>query len=180
MFKIKKVPYLILISIFTISFYNCGIVKPKSTGKISKYVEDFFLGDGKMQYFVQPLDYSSTLGEDATLDATFRRADKKNDSVTVNFSVLLKTNSNINTVLINSIDGEYTTSSVSTFYMNKEESLILHRASIKLPYNAYQQHLLKENHTITVTSEDDTATITPTNKSNQKLESIIAILSDLL
>ena len=77
MLKLNKLPLLIFITFITFSTYNCGGIKPASTGKISKYVEDFFLGDGKMQYFVKPLDYISTTEDEATLDATFRRSDKK-------------------------------------------------------------------------------------------------------
>ncbi|WP_407556888.1 hypothetical protein [Winogradskyella sp. 4-2091] len=180
MLKLNKLPIVIFITFIALSTYSCGGIKPAATGKISKYVEDFFLGDGKMQYFVKPIDYISTTEDKATLDATFRRADKKNDSVTVNFSVLLNKNNTVNKVVINNGETEYITESVKTFYTQKEDEKISHRLSIKTTYADYQNFLLNQIHFITVTTEDESATISLTEKSKQKLENIVAILSDLL
>lgn len=180
MLKINKLPFLLIIAVITLSTLNCGGIKPANTSKAAKYVEDFFLGDGKMQYFVKALDYTNTNNEDASLDATFRRQDQKNDSVTVNFSVLLKSNNYINKVIITTTESQFSTEEVTTFFTEKDEDKIKHRASIKMPYSDYFKHLLRQNHTIEVTSEDDSMTIIPTKKSNQKFEPIMALLDDLL
>lgn len=180
MIKTNKLPKLFLIALISLNVYNCVGVKPATSGKASKYVEDFFLGDGKMQYFVKSLDYISTTEDEASLDATFRRADKKNDSVTVNFSVLLKSNADINTATIESSKNEYTTEAIKTFFIEKDKEKIKHRVSIKMSFADYQKHLLNPEHTIEVTSEDDSSIITPTKKSNQKLEPIKALLENLL
>jgi hypothetical protein len=180
MLKLNKLPLLIFITFITFSTYNCGGIKPASTGKISKYVEDFFLGDGKMQYFVKPLDYISTTEDEATLDATFRRSDKKNDSVTVNFSVLLKNNNTVNKVVIKNGESEYIPETVKTFFTQKEDGKIMHRLSIKTSYADYNTYLLNQTHSIKVSTEDESATISLTKKSKQNMEKIILILDDLL
>ncbi|WP_340154293.1 hypothetical protein [uncultured Winogradskyella sp.] len=180
MLKINKLPFLIFIAFITFSTYNCGGIKPAATGKISKYVEDFFLGDGKMQYFVKPLEYVSTTEDESALDATFRRADKKNDSVTVNFSVLLNKNNTVNKVVIKNGESEYVSESIQTFFTQKEDEKILHRLSIKTTYADYKTYLLNQTHSITVSTKDESETISLTKKSKQNIEKIILILDDLL
>ena len=163
MIKTNKLSVLFLIALFSLNAYNCVGVKPASTGKISKYVEDFYLGDGKMQYFVKSLEYISQTEDDAALDATFRRASKKNDSVTVNFSVLLNKNNSVNKVVIKNGVSEYIPKPLQTFFTQKEDEKILHRLSIKMPYGDYKKHLLNQTNSITVLTEDESSTISLTN-----------------
>lgn len=180
MLKLNKLPLLIFITLIMFSTYNCGGIKPAATGKISKYVEDFFLGDGKMQYFVKPLEYASKAEDEAALDATFRRANKKNDSVTVNFSILLNKNNTVNKVVIKNDESEYVSETVQTFFTQKEDEKILHRLSIKTTYTDYKKYLLNQTHTIKVSTEDESATISLTKKGKQNIEKIILIFDDLL
>lgn len=180
MIKINKLSVLFLIALFSLSAYNCVGVKPASTGKVSKYVEDFYLGDGKMQYFVKALEYISQNEDDAALDATFRREDKKNDSVTVNFSVLLNKNNTVNKVVIKNGESEYIPKAVKTFFTEKEDEKIKHRLSIKTTYADYKKYLLNQTHSIKVLTEDESATISLTKKGKQNMEKIILILDDLL
>jgi hypothetical protein len=147
-------------------------VKTSTSGKISKYIEDFYLGDGNMQYFVKPLEYQDINEKETTLDATFRRIEKQTDSVTVNFNILLKTDHKVQNVTITNINNNYSASTVETFFIKKEDDLINHRLSIKVPYNFYYDNLLSNSHKIFVKSSSDSNTIEPSKKT-QKITPIL-------
>ncbi|MDG4717077.1 hypothetical protein [Winogradskyella marincola] len=170
----------IIYTIIIVLLYSCVGVKPRSTGKVSKYIEDFYLGDGNMQYFVKPIDYEDANYKITKLDATFRRIDKKTDSVTVNFNIYLKNDDKVSNIEIKEGLSTYETDKISTFFTKRDDDLINHRLSIKLPYEFYLKNLLNGTHSITITSEKDSNKISPSKRSKKKLPIIKEKIYNLL
>ena len=162
---IKHFKQLFIFSFLLITYIGCGSIKPTtSTGKIKKYIEEFYIGDGVMQYFIQPISYTDINQQKASLDATIRNIDQTKDSITINFTVALKTKLDINKVVLDNKQKTVTINRIKTLFREKGDELFTHRASIKIPYLVYTDILLSEKHTIDVYNPSEKTTIYPENK----------------
>lgn len=162
-----------MVTILVLCFSSCiGLKNGSSSGRISKYVEEFFVGDGVIQYFVKPLKYTGIDQKDATLDATLRNKDKTTDSLTVNFSLKMKTKDEIQKVVISNGQNTITINDVLLIYKEKTDDFYTHRASIKLPFAEYMEYLLTKDHTIEATNASEKTTIYPTSKSKKAITSL--------
>ena len=166
----------ILIILISVSFYSCiGVRSAGSSGKISKYVEEFFVGNNVFQYFVKPLPYEGTYQKQAFVDATLRNKDKNIDSLTVNFTVSLRSSDYIEKVTIKKSDAEVVNiTKVTSFFIepSKEEGFYDHRASIRLPYLQYEKYLLTPQHSLQISNNSEKVSIEPSKKAQKSIEII--------
>lgn len=173
MIKTKQFRKILLLVLIGFSLGCTGAKSAMSpTGKVSKYIEEFFVGEGVMQYFIQPLSYEGLNQKKITLDATLRNKDKKSDSLTVNFLVNLKSKDYVKNVNLSYLKSEdiYIIDKVKTFYFEPLDDVFYqHRVSIKVPYNVYADYLLDPNHNIIISNIKEEVVITPTSKAKKAI-----------
>ncbi|WP_046757710.1 hypothetical protein [Kordia jejudonensis] len=166
---------LIILALVAFSLQSCvGVRSGGSSGKISKYVEEFFVGDNVFQYFVKPLKYDTDNQVDAFVDATLRNKDKTTDSLTVNFTVSLKTLDEIEQLVIKNSTDVVKISTIKTFFREpaEEEGFYDHRGSIQLPYSQYVDFLLNENHSIEIKTASERISIRPSKKALKAMNAV--------
>ncbi len=82
--------FLILLTVLIVSTTSCLSLKIKGKkSKPSKYVEEFFIDQGIMQYFIKPMKFKGEK-EFFTVDFTFRDSISFDSYLTANYSVFTK------------------------------------------------------------------------------------------
>ncbi len=68
-------------------WYSCGLKVTGSGGKISKYAESYFKGEGKMLFYIKPIEYKTADGDKLTADFTYTKGDSTKKDVVINVSI---------------------------------------------------------------------------------------------
>lgn len=81
--KISRYIYIIVLIALC---WGCGIRTSGSGGKIKKYAESYYKGEGKILFFVKPLTFTDNK-EKLSADFTFNKGDTTKQFVVVNMNV---------------------------------------------------------------------------------------------
>ncbi|MCW5885602.1 MAG: hypothetical protein KIT33_11590 [Candidatus Kapabacteria bacterium] len=100
--------------------FSCGSMKPGSTSKAGKYYEDFYIGEGKNQYYIKPLEFKSH-NHELKVDFTIRDFEFKEKGASFNFSIYSdEMISRIDSLTIRTISGSHTISKIDRMFFEKK------------------------------------------------------------
>lgn len=68
--------------------YSCGGLKVTGNGgKITEYAESYFKGEGKMLFYIKPIEFNTADGEELSADYTYIKGDTVKKDVIINLSI---------------------------------------------------------------------------------------------
>jgi hypothetical protein len=129
LFSINKALSLFILIILVCS---CSGIKPGSKSKGGKYFEAFYIGEGKNQYFIKPLEFDSE-GFVLKIDFTIRDFEYAEIGGVANFSVFTDELINqIDSVRIFNDNSEFNISDINRMFFEKYKSGYQIRSSMTL------------------------------------------------
>lgn len=81
----KKSSFIILLVIASL-LYGCGLRTSGSGGRIKKYAESYYRGDGKTLFFIKPITFKGDKNK-LKADFTFNKGDSTKEYVIVNIDI---------------------------------------------------------------------------------------------
>lgn len=79
---------LLCLSMAACFWYSCGGLRVTGNGgKITEYAESYFKGEGKMLFYIKPIDFKTADGDKLTADYTYIKGDTVKKDVVINLSI---------------------------------------------------------------------------------------------
>lgn len=167
----------LLFTAILLSNLSCAGIKPGSKSKAGKYFETFYIGDGKNQYFIKPIEFEEE-NHSAKIDFTIRDFEYKEKGGTANFSVFSNSIiSKIDSVQINTESDTITIINLQRMFFEKYKSGYQIRNSFVISNSAIDVFFSSEKLQFIVFS-DNLKISFPSDKSNSKIRN--QIFSDLI
>ena len=157
-----------LIPLLFILITSCHSVKPTGGKYNPSDYESFFLGEGKTQYFIQPLIFK---GEDAKfeIDFTFRDENFENSIAVANFSISSQHSiTKIDSLIFNTSDLKIIASDINKIYHQKEGKKQNLRSTSNISGNQLSQIFESKNLQISVYGNNQELKFNPSKKINKK------------
>lgn len=171
--NLQNIRFFFLLScIFCLS--SCFGTKSGATKSAVTYYETFFVGEGKIQYYIKPLAFKSEekKSENLEVDFTFQYKDELKDSVVVNFSLISESiYKTLDSVVIENDKGVAVLHSVSLMF-NRPKGDIISRFTAKCSQQELADIVNSKNVMIVVTNNGVKKVFTPAKKTVKILKSL--------
>lgn len=144
-----KIKNLNILGICLLLFAACGI-KAGGGGRISKYAQSYFKGEGKILYYVKPVGFTHNK-ENLDADFTFNKGDTSIKDVLINLSIYGNPPfTKADSVRIGFGNNSHTDATVKLIYNENMRRKKFSRQSIDLPAQYFESLLKAEPITITL------------------------------
>jgi hypothetical protein len=160
---------LLLFFIILISFDACISFNVKGTKSAKKLYEEFFLGQGVMQYFVKPLEFKND-EYSFTIDFTFRDTLSDVSLVISNFSVFLDDKSEIfDSIGFESENFKVDFINPTQLYIDFNKKQYIKRFTSYVKYGDMKNFFYSENLSIFIYSKNVKKNLYPTKKTSKNM-----------
>lgn len=163
-----------------LSISSCITFHVRSTKSAKKLYEEFFIGQGVMQYFVKPLEFKNN-EYSLNIDFTFRDTTHATSLVITNFSIFLKDKSE----KIDSLGFQFDNSKVNfinptQLYIDFNKKQYIKRFTSYVKYDDMKSFFYSENLTIFIYSNNLLKILYPTKKTNKNIEILKIKVFDMI
>lgn len=159
---------------------GCYAGKTGGSGRIAKYVEEFYTGEDGIQYFIKALDYEDANGEEAKVDFTFRNKNKETDSVTVNMTFLTKKTDTLHSIELSTDSLNKKTTDIVHFFTERKKEFYAQRSSLRISYNDFEKAFTDATHQLKLQTASETLVLKPTSGAIKSMNTIKLNKLDLL
>lgn len=170
-----------IILIILISFLSsCFGIKPGNSSSSGGDFESFYLGDGKNQYFIKPMEFEP---DDFifNIDFTVRDFEFKSEGASANFSVISEQIINkFDTLKIITSKNKFIISDIQRMFVEKKGDDYHIRSTCKLNSEAFLGFFTEDDLVIELCSGDKILILKPTGKTNSIRKSINVNLVEIL
>jgi len=172
----SKIFLIILISFLS----SCFGIKPGNSSSSGGDFESFYLGEGKNQYFIKPMEFES---DDFifNIDFTVRDFEFKSDGASANFSVISEQIINkFDTLKIITSKNKFVISDIQKMFVEKKGDDYHIRSTCKFNSDAFLAFFSHDELAVELYSGDKILKFKPTGKTNSIRKSINVNLVEIL
>ncbi len=131
--KIRKFQGLIVISL-ALCLQGCFALRPASTRSGKHLYETYYLGENRIQYFIKPLEFMNAEDEELFMDITFRYSQGKQDTATMNLSLITdRMTRKLDSIKISAANYSFTVSPWKHMFSETEKKRFEYRATSLCP-----------------------------------------------
>ena len=172
----SKIFLIILISFLS----SCFGIKPGNSSSSGGDFESFYLGEGKNQYFIKPMEFES---DDFifNIDFTVRDFEFKSDGASANFSVISEQIINkFDTLKIITSKNKFVISDIQKMFVEKKGDDYHIRSTCKFNSDTFLAFFKEDELAVELYSGDKILKLKPTGKTNSLRNSINVNLVEIL